>query len=106
MLLTNSQNNIERSAIDASLEHSSYDILASDEAFEQFDKIFGPTLTYSSADNLIYYIGYEDYPHEVTSETETNVTNIDLSDSSFYDNEVFKRGNVFIAPSEHHDSRQ
>ena len=106
MLLTNSQNNIERSAIDASLQYSSSDALASKAAFRTFSKTFGSTLTYSSADNLIYYIGYEDYPHDITerTDTRTEITNIDLSDSSSYENEVLKRGNVYISPAEHHSS--
>lgn len=106
MLLTNSQNNIGRSAIDASLKHSDYDILTPKNSFREFDKVFGPTLTYSSADNLFYYIGYEDYPKPSSGEEEIidNIINIDLGDSSFHKHNVLKRGNVSISPAENHNS--
>tara|TARA_Y100000593_G_scaffold95087_1_gene199418 strand:+ start:15604 stop:19146 length:3543 start_codon:yes stop_codon:yes gene_type:complete len=106
MLLTNSQNNIGRSAIDASLKHSSYDVLTPKNSFREFNKVFGPTLTYSSADNLFYYIGYEDYPKSSSEEEEIidNIINIDLGDSSFYNHKVLKRGNVLIDPTENHNS--
>ena len=102
MLLTNSQNNIERSAIDASLGYSTYDLPASNGSIRSFDKILGPVLTYCSADNLIYYVGYENYPIDPKVSTETttreNITSVDLSDSSQTNATVNKFGNVFISP--------
>ena len=107
MLLTNSQNNIERSAIDTSIQRSNYDVLASKNSFRQFGKVFGPSITYSAADNLFYYIGYEDYPVDVRQEIEYKPDKIiiDLKDVSSASCNVLKRGNLFIDPSEHHDSK-
>ena len=109
MLPPNSQNNIGRSAADVSLRYSDYDPVASKGEFRTIDNVFGPQVTYSPADNLIYYIGYDQWPSGVgeTEYTETpdQVVNIDLEDSSFYETTVLKRGSVQIDPSEAHDSK-
>jgi hypothetical protein len=107
MLPKNSQNNIARSAADVSLRYSDYDLITSKGEFRSFDNIFGPTVTYSSADNLIYYIGYDHWPSETATGSTSKsdqIVNIDLDDSSFYQVNVLKRGSAQIDPTNHHDS--